>query len=60
MLPKKTVCSVPYIRLKEACPQLGFDRSIKLLMVMAGQGDKGRTFRIPGKGLRKEEEGFLL
>jgi len=25
---------------------------------MAGQGNRGGTFRIPGKGPRKEEEGI--
>lgn len=40
----------------QACPKFVFDWSIKLPVSMAGKSDRGGTLRIPGKGLRKEEE----
>jgi len=53
---QKPVSSVLHVRLKEACPKFVFDWSIKLPVSMAGKSDRGGTLRIPGKGLRKEEE----
>lgn len=37
-----------------------FDLSIKKQWPMAGQGDRGGAFRIPGKEMQKQEEEFHL